>query len=68
MLGRGVMVGIPTGLADGLDGRKTEGSTLLMALELGVKMSVAQSCLILCDPWTAAHQVPLSMGFSRQEY
>ena len=23
---------------------------------------VAQSCLSLCDPWTAAHQVPPSMG------
>ena len=21
-----------------------------------------------CDPWTAAHQAPLSMGFPRQEY
>ena len=30
--------------------------------------SVLQSCLTLCDPWTAAHQAPLSMGFSRQEY
>ena len=30
--------------------------------------SVAQSCLTLCDPWTAAHQAPPSMGFSRQEY
>ena len=29
---------------------------------------VAQSCPTLCDPWTVAHQVPLSMGFSRQEY
>ena len=29
--------------------------------------SVAQSCLTLCDPMTAAHQVPLFMGFSRQE-
>ena len=24
--------------------------------------------LTLCDPWTVAHQAPLSMGFSRQEY
>ena len=24
-------------------------------------------CLTLCDPWTTAHQGPLSMGFSRQE-
>ena len=22
----------------------------------------------LCDPWTVAHQAPLSMGFSKQEY
>ena len=29
---------------------------------------VAQSCLNLCDPWTVAHRVPLSMGFSRQEH
>ena len=29
---------------------------------------VAQSCPTLCDTWTVAHQVPLSMEFSRQEY
>ena len=29
---------------------------------------VAQACLTLCDPWTVAHQAPLSMEFSRQEY
>ena len=29
---------------------------------------VAQSCLTLCDPWTVAHQAPLSVGFSKQEY
>ena len=28
---------------------------------------VAQSCPTLSDPWTAAHQAPPSMGFSRQE-
>ena len=27
------------------------------------------SCIQLCvTPWTVAHQAPLSMGFSRQEY
>ena len=29
------------------------------------------SCLVMSDfatPWTVAHQAPLSMGFSRQEY
>ena len=29
---------------------------------------VAQSCLTLCDPWTIAHQAPLSMELSRKEY
>ena len=31
---------------------------------------VTKSCVTLCDPmgWTIARQVPLSMGFSRQEY
>ena len=29
---------------------------------------VTKSCLTLAIPWTIAHQVPLSMGFSRQEY
>ena len=33
-----------------------------------VKVSVAESCLTLCTPWTVAHQAPLSMGFSRREY
>ena len=27
-----------------------------------------QSCPTVCDPMTVAHQAPLSMGFSRQEY
>ena len=29
---------------------------------------VTKSCLILVTPWTVAHQAPLSMGFSRQQY
>ena len=29
---------------------------------------VAQSCLTLETPWTAACQAPPSVGFSRQEY
>ena len=32
------------------------------------KLLVAQSCLALCDPMDSTQQVPLSMGFSRQEY
>ena len=27
-----------------------------------------QSCPTLCDPKTAAHQAPLSLGLSRQEH
>ena len=29
---------------------------------------VARSCLTLGTPWTVARQVPLSMGFLKQEY
>ena len=29
---------------------------------------VSSVMLTLCDLWTVAHQAPLSMGFSRQEY
>ena len=29
---------------------------------------VAKSCPTLVTTWTAAHQAPLSTGFSRQEY
>ena len=30
--------------------------------------SVARLCLTRCNPWTVAHEAPLSVGFSRQEY
>ena len=34
-----------------------------------VKVKVIQSCLTLCNPsWTVAHQAPLFVEFSRQEY
>ena len=29
---------------------------------------VSKSCPTLANPWTVAHQPPLSMGFLRQEY
>ena len=29
---------------------------------------VAQSCQLFATPWTGAHQAPLSVEFSRQEY
>ena len=34
----------------------------------GFLVSVAKSCPTLATPRTEAHQAPLSMGFSRQEY
>ena len=40
-----------------MDFRKCGGSGL-----------VAKLCPTLCDPMTVAFQVPLSMGFSRQEH
>ena len=36
--------------------------------EVRVKVSVAQTCLSLCGPWTVALQAPLSVGLSRREY
>ena len=33
-----------------------------------MRVLVTQSCLTLATPWTVARKVPLSMGFSRQEF
>ena len=33
-----------------------------------VKVKLLSHFRLLATPWTAAHQAPLSMGFSRQEY
>ena len=38
---------------------------VLQCMKVKSESEVAQSCP---TPWTAAHQAPLSMGFSRQEY
>ena len=35
---------------------------------LKVNVLVAQSCLTLCNSWAIAHQAPMPMEFSRQEY
>ena len=37
-------------------------------MEVKSESEVAQSCLTLATPWTAAYQAPPSMGFSRQKY
>ena len=41
---------------------------LLQCMKVKNESEVAQSCLTLVTPWTAAYQAPPSMGFSRQEY
>ena len=41
---------------------------LLQCRKVKSESEVAQSCVTLCTPWTAANQAPPSMGFSRQEY
>ena len=33
-----------------------------------VYIQLLQSCQLFVTVWTVAHQTPLSMGFSRQEY
>ena len=41
---------------------------LLQCMKEKSESEVAQLCLTLATPWTAAYQAPLSMGFSRQKY
>ena len=41
---------------------------LLQCMKMKSESEVAQSCRLFATPWTAAHQAPPSMGFSRQEY
>ena len=41
---------------------------LLQCMKVKSESEVAQSCPTLATPRSAAHQAPLSMGFSRQKY
>ena len=41
---------------------------LLQSMKVKSETEVAQSFPTLATPWTAAHQAPRSMGFSRQKY
>ena len=41
---------------------------LLQAWKWKVKVKLLSRVWLLATPWTAAYQVPLSMGFSRHEY
>ena len=47
--------------------QKLECKCLFIILRHHVCAKSLQSCQNLCNPWTAARQAPLSMGFSRQE-
>ena len=57
-------------------GRRAKGYEMKVSIHQKFKNSqwrwfvclVAKSCPTLVTPWTVAHQAPLSMGFSRQEY
>ena len=40
---------------------------LRQCVKVKSESEVAQSCPTPSDPWTAAHQAPPSMGFSKQE-
>ena len=39
-----------------------------MKVKVEVKMKLLSPVRLFRTPWTVAHQAPLSMGFSRQEY
>ena len=41
---------------------------LLQCMKVKVKVKSLSTVWLFATPWTAAHQAPLSMGFSRQEY
>ena len=41
---------------------------LLQCMKVKMKVKSLSRVRLLATPWTAAHQAPLSMGFSRQEY
>ena len=41
---------------------------LLQCMKVKSEREGVQSCPTLATPWTATHQAPPSMGFSRQEY
>ena len=46
----------------------TVNDSVCIFLYQKTKCASCWSCLTLWTPWTVAHQAPLSMGFSRQEY
>ena len=45
-----------------------EGGTFIMGLKTEVKVKSLSHVQLFRNPWTVAHQLPLSVEFSRQEY
>ena len=71
LLASWLLAQIPTHLVHNLIYAHDFNSHLKLMSPKAMKQSeseVPQSCLTLCNLWTIAHQAPLSMGFSRQEY
>ena len=56
------------GEPSGMIRSNTSFNLLCFRLFVSVLCLVVQSRPTLSTPWTVAHQAPLSMGFSRQEY
>ena len=52
----------------GPPGKNTAVNCHFLLQCMKVKMKSLSRVRLLATPWTAAHQAPLSMGFSRQEY
>ena len=44
------------------------GRRKCLGRKVKVKVKLLSRVRLFATPWTVAHQVPLSMGFSRQEY
>ena len=57
-------------ISKGLGGRESSSEVFseVKRRQRGAGGLVGKSCLTLKTPWTVAFQVPVSMGFSRQEY
>ena len=41
---------------------------LILIIKVKVKVKLLSRVRLFAIPWTVAHQAPVSMGFSRQEY
>ena len=52
----------------GQEGALAQVQAKVLKTERDMKVLVTQSCLTLCSLVDCSRQVPLSMGFSRQEY